>query len=219
MVPGSTSALYSVPSQEGNVLVKNAQGGLAQGFSMVEVFVTITIIGITTAIALVAFTNQLPTIRADAAMQLMEAQLRQARETAVDQRDNIVVTFQGTGEMITVEDLKNSNAATYTIIGTKTLSDFILDPRQMTYMLFAGLPDTPDGFGNLTAVSFNCGNPPLPCNITFQSDGSVVDRTGAYVNGTVFIGNSGDTVTARAITILGATGRIKGYRYKTNAWF
>jgi hypothetical protein len=106
-----------------------------------------------------------------------------------------------------------------TVISTTVLNDFILDPNQMVFTLFAGLPDTPDGFGNSTAVSFNCGSPALPCTITFRGDGSVVDHTGAYVNGTIFIGNAGKTITARAITILGATGRIKGYRYKTNAWF
>ena len=208
-----------MPSQERNGVGKTANACLAQGFSMTEVLITMTIIGIMFAIAIVAFTNELPTIRADSAMQLLEAQLRQARETAVDQRRNIQVTFQGTGEMLTVRQNLNVTTTPPTVISTTTLGDFILDPNQMVFTVFKGLPDTPDGFGNSTAVNFNCGNPPLPCTITFQGDGTMVDRTGASINGTVFIGNVGNTITARAVTILGATGRIKGYRYKTNAWF
>ena len=178
---------------------------------------SITIMGIVSAMALVAFFNELPTLRADAAMELLEAQLRQAREAAVDQRRNIQITFQGTGEVITVR--QNENPSTDAATTTTTLSDVILDPNQMTFTVFKTLPDTPDGFGNSTAVSFNCGVTPLPCTITFQGDGTVVDHTGAYINGTVFIGATGNTITARAVTILGSTGRIKGYRYKNNAWF
>ncbi len=199
---------------------------------MAEALMVITIIGIISAIAIVAFTNELPTIRADSAMQLLEAQLRQARETAVDQRRNILVTFQGTAEMVTV--LQNLDVTTTppTVISTTTLSDYKLDPNQMTFMLFAGAPDTPDGFGNSLAISFTDQTtrvqqcPTLPCTITFQGDGTLVDNAGNYLNGTIFMGNLGNPVTARAVTILGSTGRIKGYRYKvvaspspTKSWF
>lgn len=205
--------------RETNGVRKTAKACLEQGFSAVEVLVTLAIIGVLSGIAMVVFINELPTLRADAAMQLLEAQLRQARETAVDQRRNILVTFQGTGEMLTVRQDLNITTTPPTVISTTTLGDFILDPNQMVYTVFAALPDTPDGFGKSAAVNFNCGIPPLPCTITFQGDGSVVDHTGAYINGTIFIGNSGNVVTARAITILGATGRIKGYRFKIDSWF
>jgi type II secretory pathway pseudopilin PulG len=185
----------------------------------------IVIIGIVSALAIVAFTNELPTLRADSALQLLEAQIRQAREAAVDQRRSILVTFQGTGEMVTVRQNLNVTTTPPTVISTTTLGDFILDPNQMVFNVFNGLPDTPDAFGNSQPVSFTdtttsaqaCPN--LPCTITFQGDGSVVDNAGNYVNGTVFIGSVGSKITARAVTILGSTGRIKGYRYKTNAWF
>jgi Tfp pilus assembly protein FimT len=186
---------------------------------MVELLVTIAIIGIVTGIAVFTFTNALPTIRADSAMQLLQAQLRQAREIAVDQRRNIQITFQGVGEMVTVRQNLNITTTPPTVISTTTLSDYILNPNQMTFTVLSGVPDTPDGFGKSTAVAFNCGSPPLPCTITFQSDGSAVDHTGAYINGTVFIGNATNPLTARAVTVFGTTGRIKGYRYNGKVWF
>lgn len=186
-----------------------AQARRAQGFSLLEALAAIAIIGILAGISFVAFTNVLPTIRADGAMGLLVAQLRQARQASVDQRRNILVTFQGNGEIVTVRQNLDLTAT--------PVSDYIL-PYGMVYMLFSGIPDTPDNFGRSAAVSFNCGGT-LPCTITFQSDGSVLDRTGQYINGTVFIGRAGQRLTARAVTILGATGRIRGYRYNGSAWF
>lgn len=186
---------------------------------MVELLVTIAIIGIVTGIAVFTFTNALPTMRADSAMQLLAAQLRQAREIAIDQRRNILVTFQGIGEVLTVRQNLDITTTPPTVTSTTTLSDYILNPNQMVYKVISGVPDTPDAFGNSTAVSFNCGSPPLPCTITFQSDGSVVDHTGAYINGTVFLGYMSNPMSARAVTIFGTTGRIKGYRYNGKVWF
>lgn len=187
---------------------------LAQGFSLLEVLVTVAIIGIISGISYLAFSNVLPTIRSDSAMQVLVAQLRQARQVSVDQRRNIQVTFQGTSEIVTVK--VNLDAT------TTQLSDYFL-PYGMVYMVFAGVADTPDGWGGgppLKPVNFNCTSAlPSPCTITFLSDGSVLDNGGAPVNGTVFIGKAGQPLTARAATILGATGRIKGYRYSGSAWF
>jgi type IV fimbrial biogenesis protein FimU len=180
----------------------------AEGYSLVEMLVTISIIGILSAIAYLAFMNVMPTMHADSALQLLQGQLRQARETSVDQRRDIQVTFNGTSEIVTM--LVNLDST------TTQLSDYFL-PYQMTYTVLPGVGDTPDGFGNGSAVSFNC--PSMPCTITFQSDGSVLDSTGNYVNGTVFIGILGQTQTARAVTVLGATGRIKGYHYNGTSWF
>jgi len=192
------------------------------GFSMLELLATLLIIGIVSGFAILAFTNVLPTIRSDSAMQVLVAQLRQAREASVDQRRNIQVTFQGTNEMVTVRLVQDFTTTPPTVVSTTTLSDYFL-PYGMVFMRFSGVPDTPDGWGGgppLKPVNFNCTSAlPSPCTITFLSDGSVWDSGGALVNGTVFIGKAGYPVTARAATILGATGRIKSYRYSGTAWF
>lgn len=182
----------------------------AEGFTLIEFMITLAIIGIASAMAYVAFSSALPTIRADSAMQLLEAQLRQARETSVDQRRNVTVTFQGTSELVT--KLVNLDSS------TTQLSDYFL-PYGMVYTVVAGVPDVPapDNYGNGYSVTFGCTS--LPCTITFQSDGSVLDGlNGTTNNGTIFIGKAGQTPTARAVTILISTGKIKGYRYTGAVW-
>jgi prepilin-type N-terminal cleavage/methylation domain-containing protein len=196
-----------------------ARASLAQGFSLVESLVAIAIIGIVAAISIFAFNNYLPTIHSDSSLQLLKGQLQQARQNSVDQRRTVLVTFQGTGELLTQRQNLDVSTTPPTVISTTTLSDYFL-PYGMVYTVVTGVPDTPDAFGNTKAVNFNCTVAlPSPCTITFQSDGSVVDSGGNYVNGTVFIGIAGQGRTARAVTILGATGRIKGYRYNGSAWF
>jgi hypothetical protein len=52
----------------------------------------------------------------------------------------------------------------------------------------------------------------------FGPDGSFVDPTGVPVNGTVFLGVPGQVETARAVTVFGSTGRVRGYRWIGSAW-
>lgn len=230
-----------MPSQKTKRVRRGALTCPDHGFSMVEILTVIAIIGIISALALVAWFKEMPVLRADSAMQLMEATLRQAREIAVDQRRNVMVTFQGTAEMVSCSSgtmpghiaCPNSNG---TPAPVSEISDLILDPTQMTYQVLSGVPDTPDLFGYTTpecvassGICFNnntCGTTAvLPCYITFQSDGTVVNSAGTYINGTVFIGVAATTgnpvnpMTARAVTILGASGRIKGYRYTGTQWY
>jgi prepilin-type N-terminal cleavage/methylation domain-containing protein len=190
--------------------VSSGRARLEQGFSLIEVLATIAIIGIVSGMSYFAFANVLPGIRSDSALQVLVAQIRQARQFSVDQRRNVNVTFQGTREIVT--NRVNLDAS------LTLLSDYFL-PYGMVYKVFTGVPDTPDGWDPLlTLVKFNaCAT--LPCTITFQSDGSVLDAASNFVNGTVLIGSAGKANTARAVTILGATGRIKGYRWSGTQWF
>jgi len=58
---------------------KTAETKPEEGFSFLELMAVIAIMGIVSAMSFVAFVNVLPTIRADSAMQFLEAQIRQAR--------------------------------------------------------------------------------------------------------------------------------------------
>jgi Tfp pilus assembly protein FimT len=152
----------------------------------------------------------LPSMRADGAMELLEAQLRQAREVAIDQRRYVQVTFQGTAEFVATVVGINGGSNTQ-------LYDYFLS-NHMTYVLFSGIGDTPDNYGHSAAVNYNCPGSTLPCTITFNSDGSVQDGQSGSNNGSIFIGIAGQTPTARALTILSATGKIKTWRYTGIAW-
>jgi type II secretory pathway pseudopilin PulG len=180
------------------------------GFSVVELMFTVAIIATVAVIGFEGYYNALPAYRANASMQMLAAQLRQAREVSIDQRRNVQVTFQGTSELVAVVMGINGGANT-------TLYDYFL-PEGFVYVVFPAAGDTPDGFGNVAAVTYNCSNNVLPCTITFQSDGSVLDGGNSYSNGSIFIGLTGQISTARAVTILSATGKIKGWHYTGTGW-
>jgi hypothetical protein len=52
----------------------------------------------------------------------------------------------------------------------------------------------------------------------FTTNGSLIDGGNTLVNGTVFLGIPGRASTARAITILGATGRVREYHWDGTQW-
>jgi prepilin-type N-terminal cleavage/methylation domain-containing protein len=180
------------------------------GFTLVELAFTLAIICVVVVVAFEAYANAYPALRATTAVQLLQAQLRQAREVSIDQRRSVTVTFQGTSELVAV--VQGINGASNT-----TLYDYFL-PEGLKYVLLTGVPDTPDAFGNSYAVYYACPSNTLPCTITFQGDGSVLDGSSGSTNGSIFIGITGQTQTARAVTVLSATGRIRAWSYNGSAW-
>ena len=78
--------------------------------------------------------------------------------------------------------------------------------------------------GFVTATTLDDGNTmtalsgsPAAVNITFQSDGTVIDSTGAFARPTLFFYNNRVALeTACAISVLGGAGRIKVWKYSTS---
>jgi hypothetical protein len=52
----------------------------------------------------------------------------------------------------------------------------------------------------------------------FNSTGGFVDAGSNPINGTVFVGLTGRQDTARAVTVLGATGRVRQYHWTGSQW-
>ena len=89
-------------------------------------------------------------------------------------------------------------------------------------MTFAGMPDTPDTFGvpgGGSGIMFGSVTGGPPSGMEFQSDGTFTDGTGVPINGTVFMGITNIPASARAVTVLGNTGRIRGYHGTGTGWF
>lgn len=176
------------------------------GFSLIELMIAVAIIFIVMAMALVSMQGILPTLRANAAMNSVRNTLRLARETAIAERRNVQVQFIAPSRIVVTRiDLP---------AGTTVINDVTLE-GDMRFQLYAGVPDLPDAFGNATAISFGGAG-----NMLFLSDGTFVDGQGNPLNGTVFLGSSvatGDT-NARAISVVGATGRIRSYRWNGGTW-
>jgi hypothetical protein len=84
---------------------------------------------------------------------------------------------------------------------------------EITYGIPSGAPVGPlnDGISMTPLVNSQI-------NVTFQPDGSVIDATGNPMGVGLFIYNSiTQRGTAAAISVVGASGRIKIWRYNPNA--
>lgn len=194
-----------------------------RGFSMVELTVVVALISIISAFAVLELPATMQTIRADTALRQVVDQLRQAREYSIANRRYVQVTFGVVGglpqiQMIQRNDLTAGAGAANPILSTVTLQ------APMTFLVFGGLPDTPDLFGNAAAVDFEGVNGGPPGGMLFQSDGELVDGgtvvvggSGTPINGSVFLGGAVAS-TARAATVMGTTGRVHGWTSGGTAW-
>ena len=168
------------------------------------------------AMAIVQLQPALGDARADSAMKQVVDQLRQAREYAVSNRRYIQVTFpvvvvagQKQYEVVMTErnDLTAGAGAINPVLSTVPIEG------PLTCYIDPTLPDTPDAYGNANPIEFGgiAGGP--VAGMLFQSDGELV-AAGTYqpINGTVFLGVKGQTLMSRAVTVLGSTGRVRGWK-------
>lgn len=198
---------------------------LQRGFTMIEMAVVVMLILIISAMALIAYLPTLQDVRFDTALRQVIDQLRQGREYALTNRRYVQITFptvvvagktQYEVTLIQRNDLTAGAGAVNSVLSTVPIQY----PAQ--YTLVSGL-DTPDGFSGGTPTSpimFEglAGGP--VGGMLFQSDGELVDGTTFQpINGTVFLGYPGKNTSARAVTVLGGTGRVRGWKGTGATWF
>jgi hypothetical protein len=52
----------------------------------------------------------------------------------------------------------------------------------------------------------------------FTPSGTFIDGGNTLVDGTIFLGIAGSPMSARAVTVLGATGRVRQYHWNGTTW-
>lgn len=181
------------------------------GFSLLEGLIAVAIIMTVMGMALINYSTILPNYKANTAMDQVLSQLRSARERAISHRIEVQVQFVGTNQMTLTE---------IWFVGAAPPPTTVTFEGGAKYMVFAAapvVPDTPMGFGNNAAIYFGGvnGGPPI---MKFTSNGAFIDGGNTLVNGTVFLGMTGKPSTARAVTVLGATGRVRAYHYDGAQW-
>ena len=163
------------------------------------------VIGILGSMAALQVSAARPGMIGDAGMRLMIAQLNYARDTAISQRRQVEITFPTNNSIqITRHDLPIPN--------TTVLANAPMESG-LRFGVFPGTPDTPDAFGNASATNFGGA-----LNVLFGTDGELIDNSGAPLNGTIFLLFPGEQQSFRAVTVMGATGRVRGYRWNGRAW-
>jgi len=175
------------------------------GYSVVELMFVVGIMGVLMAIAVVQIGSSRSGLNGDGAMRIVLAQMNQAREQAITQRRNMRLTFTGGSLVSIIREEVPGPVLT-------TISSVSFEGR-LQFVTVAGLPDTPDAFGNSSAVAFGAAT-----EKKFAPDGTLVDQDGLTLNGTVFVALPNDKQSARAVTIFGSTGRVRGFRWDGGSW-
>ena len=178
------------------------------GFSLIEMTIVVGIGAVLTAAAVIQIGMSRPNALADGAMRVVLSQMNAAREAAITQRRCMRMTFTNS----TVTTIREE-------VPGPTLTQTTAVPFEggIRFLTATGVPDTPEPYGNSTAVVFTnaTGTPP---EVKFSPEGTFINQDGVPLNGTIFLSIPNKPLSARAVSIFGSTGRIRGYRWNGNAW-
>lgn len=183
-----------------------------QGFSLPELVVVLLVIAIITVLALPQIISSTRLFRFNGFQRQVTASLREARQAAMSQRKAVTLRYDHNKmQLITYGgsfgSLGDSKNQIYEITGNGVGKD------ELKYGRPGGAPTTAlSDSTNLTALDSNA------VDITFQPDGSVVDASNNPVNKALFFYHGKyPQDTAFAVSILGAGGRVKVWRYSQGA--
>jgi prepilin-type N-terminal cleavage/methylation domain-containing protein len=180
-----------------------------RGFSLLELTVVIGILGVLAAVAIMVSPVFTRHAKAESGIAQAVDALRIGRETAISQRRNVRIEFIGLTAIRTIRQDIGTNGQ---VTGTTVLNTVELE-NNMQFRLEPGVPDTPDGFGNGSAISFGTSPERM-----FTSEGTLVNQQGDVMNGTVFLSISGDPMSIRAISIFGPTALLRVWRWDGRQW-
>lgn len=179
-----------------------------RGVSLPELLIVFFVIAIIVVLALPQIISSRRLFRFSGMQRQLVSSLREARQEAMSQRTAITFRYDDANKKIVIYggsfgisgDSKNRSLS---VAGEG------LEPSEVIYGRPANAPVSalPDG-SNLTTLSANA------VEVTFQADGSVVDANDIFINKALFFYNTKNpSETAFAVSILGAGGRAKLWRY------
>jgi prepilin-type N-terminal cleavage/methylation domain-containing protein len=174
------------------------------GYTIIEMMFALGLVALLSSMAIIQLNISKPGLKGDGAMRIVLGQLNQARENAITQRRYVRVILT-TPNLVQI--VREDTTTT-----TTTLSSVLIEGG-VQFALMNGLPDTPDQFGKSAAIAFGSVT-----NVKFSPEGTLVNQDGASANGTAFLAIPNQLLSARAITILGSTGRIRGYKWDGAKW-
>jgi Tfp pilus assembly protein FimT len=201
----------------------------SDGFSTAELVVVIAIMAIIAGIALPRLISARRLVRFNGLSREITSQLRFARQQAMSQRQVFRFRYNDSSKQIQIIDNQeigtpadplagtpanplNNDPNNDVVVKTVSLGTLGVPAAEIVCNGPSGAPSTlPDGSAR-TAPANNI------VEIIFQPDGSVVNASGNPVNSALFFHNSqAPKDTAMAVSVLGAAGRVKVWRYNKNA--
>jgi len=222
-----------------NLMKAKRRASPQAGFSIVELMIVMIVIFIVSGFAVIQLRPAWQQIQANAALDEVKSTLREAREIAISQRRTIVVQFPAaatgtpclpTGNVFYCITLTQMVVvpAVPPAPPTQVLAanPFLVIPLEnnVQFLSYTGEPDTPDAFIGVAPTVPNgfyfgatAGVP--VSGLQFQSSGQFTNGTLNPINFTIFLGEPDIPTTARAVTVLGNTGKVTGYQGSGKAWF
>jgi prepilin-type N-terminal cleavage/methylation domain-containing protein len=217
-----------------------------RGFSLMEALVVVMVIAIMSAIAVPLTQTTMLNYRANLAMSQVVSTLREARQLAISKRRNVQVSFVAPNQIqisvayfpgeVPSSQINLPGQSGGSLIGKVFLNDATNGIANYSqFMLFASEPDTPMGFcgGTCNTPIVLQANGAPTVSVLFTASGALVGSPYAVgspnnasvgnnspINAEIFVGIPNHNHTARAITVFGATGRVRTY-YLTNSktWY
>jgi prepilin-type N-terminal cleavage/methylation domain-containing protein len=180
------------------------------GYSLIEIMVVVCVSAILGSMAMFQIANARPALQGDGAMRVLMSELNYAREVAVSQRREVRVEIMDENRLrvLRVDDLEPEDG---TEIPPTLLRDVSFESGATFAMLDGVTRDTPDGFG------LEQGAEPATV-LRFTSDGMLVNQGGEPINTSMFLLVPGAPKSFRAVTVLGSTARVRGYRWYGANW-
>ncbi|MFZ0732927.1 MAG: type II secretion system protein [Candidatus Sulfotelmatobacter sp.] len=194
-----------------------------RGFSLLEM---LTVVAIGFVIAGIGFISMVPMLNKShitTAYETTLSVLRSTRQLAITQGHEYIVTINPGGYAAGTILVQWQPAAVAGIYPAVQLVNTYAIPTDTRFAITTGFPaSTPDGFGTgAVALDFgytSTGGAGGSSSLVFMPDGSARDGSspsngGNYSSGVLYLARPAGTVyDARAITVWGATGRIRGWR-------
>jgi prepilin-type N-terminal cleavage/methylation domain-containing protein len=185
------------------------------GFSLLELMITISISLIMAGVSYMALKPLLRGSHVNKGYDITLMALRNTRNLAISQSHQYYVNFNPGGFPAGTIQIQYQPPSVGGIAQPLQQVITYSIPVDISYGIQGGFPaSTPDGFGaGAPPIDFE-STPGVPLNyVVFMPDGSAQDNLGNFNNGIIYMTQTGGAVTtSRAVTVWGATGRIRGWR-------
>ena len=174
-----------------------------RGFSLIEVIITAVILAGVTTFAMMLIGPTLKARNVQMAVSTVSLEMSRARQLSVDSRRLSKVTFTTPRTITTEQRAPLAEGGAWTQVSQIEL------PGDMEFLVDSGVSVGPEGYGTDGAINFSGSS-----QVLFSPDGSAIVATdGQICNGVVYVARADELETTRAVTLFGATGRIKRWQY------